>query len=290
MGAPDWRSIPHMMALAEAAGTNGIVYDQRKFDLLWTEVAGSGVPLVDPVFRFMCAILVQEGTGSFNTSMENPAAGGAGVEANWGKDIRRAVALVVGKLALYPQAMGQGFQTLAQQVRSPGWGANSRRSDGGPIEWVNWSTAILRPDGDIDTGCYALHASWWLGVRSHYVNFGGSLPLLSATALALDERAPRVRLTMRYVDSDVSAASNWNAQSAEPAVVVASLEVVNIAEIQPAPQPIPIRDAAGRQLCIGWLDGDYTVVKLRPLAEALGLQVGWDPEQQAVTLRWPGSV
>lgn len=53
-------------------------------------------------------------------------------------------------------------------------------------------------------------------------------------------------------------------------------------------QPVPIRDAAGRTLATGWLDGSTTVVPLRELAEALGLRIEWIQEERAVTLRWPG--
>ncbi len=52
--------------------------------------------------------------------------------------------------------------------------------------------------------------------------------------------------------------------------------------------PVPIRDAAGRPLATGWLDGNTTVVPLRELAEALGLRVEWIQDERAVTLRWPG--
>ena len=52
--------------------------------------------------------------------------------------------------------------------------------------------------------------------------------------------------------------------------------------------PVPIRDAGGRLLATGWLDGNTTVAPLRELAEALGLRVEWIQEERAVTLRWPG--
>jgi Copper amine oxidase N-terminal domain./N-acetylmuramoyl-L-alanine amidase. len=52
--------------------------------------------------------------------------------------------------------------------------------------------------------------------------------------------------------------------------------------------PVPIRDAGGRLLASGWLDGNTTVVGLRELAEALGLQVEWNQQERAATLRWPG--
>lgn len=54
-----------------------------------------------------------------------------------------------------------------------------------------------------------------------------------------------------------------------------------------AAQTIPILDVQGRKLTDGWLEGDFTVVRLRPLLEALGLGVLWDESTQAVTVR-PG--
>jgi len=53
-------------------------------------------------------------------------------------------------------------------------------------------------------------------------------------------------------------------------------------------QEVPIRDAGGRLLATGWLEDGSTVVKVRELAEAMGLQVEWHQEERAVTLRWPG--
>lgn len=53
-------------------------------------------------------------------------------------------------------------------------------------------------------------------------------------------------------------------------------------------QAVPIRDAAGRVLCEGWLEGSATVVPLRELAEAMGLTVEWHQAERAATLRWPG--
>nr|PZN41347.1 MAG: hypothetical protein DIU70_06660 [Bacillota bacterium] len=58
---------------------------------------------------------------------------------------------------------------------------------------------------------------------------------------------------------------------------------------QPAkPQPVAVLDAGGRRLAEGWLHDGSTVVRLRDLADGMGLIVDWDPGGPAVTLRWPG--
>jgi hypothetical protein len=57
---------------------------------------------------------------------------------------------------------------------------------------------------------------------------------------------------------------------------------------EPTTQAVEVRDAAGRVLCIGKLEGDSTVVKLRELAEGMGLQVEWDASVPAAILRFPG--
>lgn len=43
-------------------------------------------------------------------------------------------------------------------------------------------------------------------------------------------------------------------------------------------------DAQGRKMTDGWLEGEFTVVRLRPLLEALGPNVVWDESTQAVTV------
>lgn len=223
---PDWRSFPPLVALADRAEANGAPINQAKINFLWDYCAGK-TPIHPGALALFClAILPQEGTGSWNTSSENRAGdGGHGVEVNFRRDVVAAVDLVVGKLALYVQACEQGFGALARNVVSPGTGPNSARCDGMPDQWVNWSTAILRPSGRVEVGVYALHGSWWIGVRRHFLEFGGSLEDLVAIARALDRRAPRVALAMVQARDDLSAASNWNGTSPEPAVIVTRVEI-----------------------------------------------------------------
>jgi hypothetical protein len=228
MNGIDWRNLP---------GLANLDVDQAKVDFLWQYV-GSKVPAVhaNEVARFCLAIIPQEGTGSFDTSSVNKAAdGGNGYEADWCVDVRRAVDLVIGKLMLYKQACEQGFVSLAQQVVSPDAGA----CDGGPDQWVNWATAVARNPVLVESGaCYAQHASWWAGVRHHYLAWGGSMQALTEAANALDAGAPGVSLSMQYVTGKTWLASNWNATAPEPAVIVASAAIVKREAPAPAWDPV----------------------------------------------------
>lgn len=280
------------MDLAEKAATNGLMFSQAKFDFMWEYAEAAGVP---PLLPF--AVLVQEGTGSFNTRLGAGGDGGGGIEPDWARDVGIAIQLIAGKLALYPQAVAQGFRELGQQVVSPGWGGNRCDSTGGPIEWVNWATAILRPSGHVDVGCYALHASWWLGVRDAYMRFGGAAQDLIAAAALLDAKAPRLRFTLRLVADDAQLASNWNATAPEPAVIVTDVEA------EAPPPSLHLADIitdAGQLLAGGWLmdpdgngpEGDRAVVRVRDLADGLGLETEYRPTgphgRPAVVLKWPG--
>lgn len=218
MSAPDYRSIPALVRLVRQAEVHGLSFNQAKFDRLWEKSEAANVPPL-----FMLAILPQEGTGSFDTSSEHKAAdGGNGIETDWERDTDRAISLVAGKLALYPSAWWSGFPTLAQRIISPGDGDNWQGT-GGPVEWVNWATAVLRANGTVDTGaCYAQHGSWWVGVCKHYRDMGGRTADLTAAAcrIATQRRAPDIVFDMRVVRDETDLASNWNATAPEPAVVV----------------------------------------------------------------------
>lgn len=226
--APDWRTIPGMMELAEKAAQNGLVFSQAKFDRMW-ELAEAALVLP----RLVLSILPQEGTGSFNTSADNLAGdGGHGIEVDWEKDVTLAINLVRGKLALWQQACDQGWQDLAWKVASPASGIPVA-AIGSPLEWINWHTAILNPDGTVRRGCYALHGSWWVGVRHHYLRMGGTMEELQESARQLDRLAPRVEMTFKLVDGDVSWASNSNGTAPEPAAVCTSVRITG-----PAPGPV----------------------------------------------------
>lgn len=293
--APDWRSLPGLLALAEATGKE---FSQTRLNYLWDACEG------DPAKRFpallMVAILPQEGTLSFNTSAENRAAdGGHGIEPNWELDVQRAVALVRGKLALYQQAVAQGFVFAATSVMSPASGVPVRAT-GSPFEWLNWHTAILDPDGTVRRGVYALHGSWWVGVRANYLRMGGSMADLEEACRRLDALAPRVAMEFRMVTGDVGWASNWNGTAPEPAAVCTSARITAPAPPAPSPgfQRIPVRILDGRTV-YGELRGQTTWIPVgrndwrpvREVAAAIGADVTpidfADPERRRVEITAP---
>lgn len=285
MPAPDWRSVRGLMILAETAAKNGVAFSQRKFDRLWEICESAGVPAL-----FMLAILPQEGTGSFDTSSDNKASdGGNGIESDWERDIRGAVGLVKGKLALYSQALDQGFVGLAAEIHL----------DGDPDQWVNWATAVVRGDGSVDAAaCYAQHASWWTGVRAHFIEFGGHLSDLVEAARKLDKSAPRVNLTMRAVTTKTSLASNWNGTEPEPAVVVMEATVTGPAISEPVAEVAAAKEEPPVTVILNGTvqDGPYKLADSRtvgPIGPLVALLVGcgytkeWDQESKTLKLTAP---
>lgn len=273
--ATDWRTPPALRRLGEAAAANGVAFSQPKFDRLWEVATAAGVPPL-----FLVAILVQEGTGSFDTRPGAGGDGGGGIEPDWERDVTAAARLVGGKLALWVQARDQGFPQMARSIVSPGDGSG-HPCDGLPDQWINWTTAILRPSGEVAVGAYALHASWWVGVRQHFIDFGGDLNDLTDAARALDAGAPRVKLTLRTVMAEVGMASNWNATAPEPAVVVSAVKVVG-----PPRARVAVQLPGGRSI-VGEIRDDKTYIEVegvwvpvRAWAELLGAKVTWVPAQQ----------
>lgn len=282
---PDWRSFPVLVALADRAERNGAPINQAKIEFLW-DYCHSKAPInAGALVLFMLAILPQEGTGSWNTSSENRAGdGGHGVEKDPRADVVKAVDLVTGKLALYTQACAQGFGAMARNVVSPGSGPDSQRADGGPDQWVNWATAVLRTSGRVFPGVvYAQHASWWIGVRRHFLDFGGRLDDLVEIARSLDRRAPRVNLAMAQVRDDLHWATNWNATAPEPAVVVTRATVTAPVTIYP---PVRVVLPDGREIP-GELRDSTTWAEIQPglwvpvrlWVELAGAVVTWTPAE-----------
>lgn len=136
---------------------------QARLDFIWGH---SLRQQVDP--RLMVAILLHEGTGSFNTNPSNADQfNGHGPDADWIADIQRAVSHVAGKLAWYSQALAAGFAQACQMINC----------DGTAIQFIGWPGPIW--DHTPDWGCYAQHADWWRGVTSFYQELGGDVRLLS---------------------------------------------------------------------------------------------------------------
>lgn len=51
---------------------------------------------------------------------------------------------------------------------------------------------------------------------------------------------------------------------------------------------VAIVDAGGNPLAHGWLQDGTTVLRLRSLAESLGLRIRWDADTSTAMLLWPG--
>jgi hypothetical protein len=160
--APDWTALS---PLVTANGGWAPVFQvfQARFDYIWS---ASLRRRVDP--RLLVAILLQEGTGSFDTNSANAAQyNGNGPDADWIADTDRAVSHVAGKLVLYAQAVTSGFHSAAQTV---GY-------EGTVIQFLNWPGPIWQHAPN--WGCYAQHAEWWQGVTAFYEKLGGGVRLLS---------------------------------------------------------------------------------------------------------------
>lgn len=122
-----------------------------KVEQLWDAAERNNV---DP--RLLLAILVQEGTGSFDTNPENAGKylNGNGPQPDWTKDLNAAFdSLILAKLRLYPAAVKGGF--------SGDW-----------VDYVNWYTPIDRINhrtGKVgESGVYAEDIFWGNRVRQIY--------------------------------------------------------------------------------------------------------------------------
>jgi hypothetical protein len=122
-----------------------------KVEQLWAVARTNNV---DP--RLLLAILVQEGTGSFDTNPGNAAFyDGHGPQPDWDLDLQGAFdSLILAKLRLYSAAVKGGF---------PGdW-----------VDYVNWYTPIdrLNSKGQAgESGVYAEDIYWANGVRRIYLD------------------------------------------------------------------------------------------------------------------------
>jgi hypothetical protein len=151
--------------LAERLGRfTRLPWDQNKIDELWATCVEIYITYgiqIDP--RFLLAIIIQEGTGSFNTSSTNRGADGQhGIEVNFALDLMRAQHLIFGKLLGYIY-YGNDFNSAVES------NANFASSRGGMFDYANWQTPIVDLHNDIvRLGVYAGHSAWGIGVQSIY--------------------------------------------------------------------------------------------------------------------------
>lgn len=141
-------------------------WDQGKIDELWIACdkinEDYGIQ-IDP--RLLLAIIIQEGTGSFNTSSTNIAADGQhGIETDYSKDLIKANSLVFGKIL--------GYIYYADQFRDSVGESNSKsgiEGNGDVFQYANWYTPIIDlKKGVVRQGVYAGHGAWHVNVRKIY--------------------------------------------------------------------------------------------------------------------------
>jgi len=147
---------------------NRVPWNQTKVDELWNatnQIYNEFGVAIDP--RFLLAIIIAEGTGSFNTSSTNRAAdGGHGVETDYARDLMRANHLVFGKILGYIY-YGDDFREVVNSNNTlPGIGNNADI-----FQYSNWNTPIIRLNSNrVDSGVYAEHSDWNNNVRRLYEN------------------------------------------------------------------------------------------------------------------------
>ena len=143
-------------------------WTQEKVDKLW-EYCGyiydSYSINIDP--RIMLAIIIQEGTGSFNTNSKELAIDGQnGPESDFEKDISKALNLIMGKTVGY-SIYWEDFENCIKSNDSM-----VSQNDGGIFDYYNWKTPIVKFDSnEIESGVYACHSVWGDGVESIYESF-----------------------------------------------------------------------------------------------------------------------
>ena len=151
--------------LARRLSNFEIPWDQNKIDVLWeacSEIDKTYGIQVDP--RFLLAVIIQEGTGSFNTSSSNRAADGQhGIEVDFALDVMKANRLIFGKFLGYAY-YGNSFRSAVTE------NAVVLSSNSGEVfDYANWQTPIIDlKNNTVWTGIYAGHTLWGKGVKSIY--------------------------------------------------------------------------------------------------------------------------
>ncbi|WP_025721825.1 hypothetical protein [Paenibacillus polymyxa] len=141
-------------------------WNQEKLHSLWEATKSIQETYniqIDP--RLLLAIIIQEGTGSFNTSSTNRAADGQhGVETNYAKDLVKAHNLIFGKMLGYIYYGKEFRQVVAKNNNLEGI-----KGKGDIYQYCNWITPIVRMNSKrVDYGPYAGHGTWGEDVKSIY--------------------------------------------------------------------------------------------------------------------------
>ncbi|MEA4964094.1 MAG: hypothetical protein VB114_20825, partial [Lutispora sp.] len=146
-------------------------WDQDKINALWEATYDINEQYgiqIDP--RLLLAVIIQEGTGSFNTSSTNRAADGQhGVETNYVVDLMKANSLIFGKTL--------GYIYYGEEFRQAVSANNDKAGIDGPgdiFQYYNWNTPIIDTrQAKVRTGSYAGHGAWGYQVKKHYTALGG---------------------------------------------------------------------------------------------------------------------
>lgn len=144
---------------------NKIPWNQEKVDQLWKacEVFYNkyGINL-DP--RILLAIIIQEGTGSFNTnSIEKAGDGGNGPESDYILDLMNANNLIFGKIIGYIFYKEKFQQSVKEN------GELKNKGEGDIFDYFNWNTPIVEPwNNTVRFGVYADDPTWSKGVKAIY--------------------------------------------------------------------------------------------------------------------------
>jgi hypothetical protein len=151
-----------------------LIWTQDKIDELWhaCEVIYDEYGIVvDP--RLLLSVIRWEGTGSFNTSPTNIAGDGQhGVEVNYAVDLVRANDLLIGNVLGYIVYQDQ-FREAVQANNDGTY--RYIEGNGNIIQYINWQTVIIRPDGRVQTGVYAGNVYWAKNVSETFELLGGNV-------------------------------------------------------------------------------------------------------------------
>lgn len=147
-------------------------WNQEKLHSLWEatkKIQETYDIQIDP--RFLLAIIIQEGTGSFNTSSINRAADGEhGAETNYAKDLMKANSLVFGKILGYIY-YGQEFRKAVVKNNK----LSGITGKGNVFQYCNWFTPIIRMNSkQVECGVYASDNRWGDNVQKIYNIFSGN--------------------------------------------------------------------------------------------------------------------
>ena len=149
--------------------SNGnLKWNQEKIDKVWAASVtyyNKTKVQVDP--RLLLAIIIQEGTGSFNTDKNNLAADGQnGVNENFDNDLALAMDFLGGKIIAYTYYHNQfsAARESAFEKELPGI-----KDYDDILHYLNWNTPRLHLDSPgFSSGIYAGHNDWNRGVREIY--------------------------------------------------------------------------------------------------------------------------